>query len=1822
MSAFDDARTELATAQAAATAARATFSAARNAGRPDSKLDAALLRANASVAEAVTAFGALNDPRQSVEHLADTAPFVLFPVRLETRFGTRRSAADGKHPLVAGAAVGDAQQLWVRIYPDDCSIDTFEADLSATELSNVKRYWQNVWRAAGDEGRERAAWADLVAAHGSGRAGYLADTYQPSNPADQPARVAPSDEFLVVPTQAPLAAADATAVAQYWAAVWVANTAAELNAARAALDNAMGAAAADQLVADYVPFNLSDVPAPPDTTGSVSVKTVFLVFAADPPTKPASWTEAPHVDAFPDRFVVLGYRGGMQVAEALGAPITLPLYVGPDPSADPNDGIHPDGADLVVPHELKWMVDFDVAVAAGMGVVVDLTAADIEQGFDRLVVLGLSLAADAPTSAATLGELLAHHHTGRAGLSLIPQGSPAHNIAGAASAYTRLDDADQSFTDRRDAPLFDVTTDPKEAADGLCLATALGIAPSTFDAVHGAGGRDQLRARAMQRAMWPATLGYWLDKLLAPTFDDATVDAVRTYYTGYVRGRGALPAVRIGSQAYGVLLTTAFSRIGWLRETRAVGGEPFLTGLLRLLRVVQSDWTALEQGVSRVGGSGDAHQILLDILGLHPDSAEYFWRYSESLSELYNVFNLWGLGPQLWEAMTQLGLQISGIELLGHLGDPNPKPDLLQQAFFTESGLLKTVVDDRPSSETDSVRAYTDNGRNYLEWLADTAISSLDDIVAERGFTGDISPEALLYLYLRHAVLLGYYDSSYDLHRSAGFLNAAELAAMKPEPPFIHVDASAEASESRYAVLYKVEPRITGSPTQLVSDYIASNLTTLGEASDLADLIAAVRLLADAPTAELERLFAEHIDTCSYRLDSWLLGLATLQLEEMRRIALPGEQDHGTGTNAGGGAGCYLGAYAWVEDLRRSGSVLRPAQPSEDVAADFDPADPLMHDSANGGYIHAPSLPHARSAAVLRSGYLANASSANPNTMAVNLSSDRVRLALATLEGIRNGQSIGALLGYRFERGLHDSSGLAEVDKFIYPLRKKFPLVADSISSTTTPSDVPIEALEASNVLDGRKLIARIESSGVSGYPFGFGDLPAATAAEAGAIDAQVQAMLDVNDAIADVALAESVHQAVQGNFDRVAATLDAYGVGSFPPDPEVVQTPAPGIALTHRVAVHLAPGSTAPAGAGHRAIAEPAVEDWLAAVLPDPADVGATVTWTDPLDGTAHSLPVTLADLDLGALDTVALVRPDDLQAMTELDDRILRFVVATARPRFDAELHIEYRTPATTYSVFEVGALVRAVRALLTAARPLRPTDMLPTASARSSHNSAQFADRARIDEPRASLDTLLADLTAYLAPLQGLLADPVANRAALVDGVDAALDSAVELLERAASLGVPQAGWGFAYDWRHEAMRDLNDTIRVFVARCDTRLAAFDAAIASYDALPAATTDVVRFRDLQAAEAQVVVHLDPLPATPAAMRTALPDKRVALAAKRTAAEAVLATNHATFGAALAAAGTILPIDDVDPEPLDFTEFRDRAVTACGNLARAVAAVSAAAGATAAAVTAQLAVYAAATTDSDRVAALTAAAHALFGSGFHFVTDFALPTDQTAPWSDAAAAGTSGALLQYLRTTAGIRDPVAEWATGAARVRPVMHTWETIGLLAPAFRGVEPTLTPAQIPYQAGEPWFAMQFPPDFVLSTGRLLYTACHTQAFDATVHQCGLLIDEWTEVVPASTKDTGFTFQFDRPDNEPPQAILVVTPASGDGVWHWDDLTTALNETLDLAKLRAIEPAHIDPTPYSRLLPATVMAVTTHGISISTSLAAANGVLRSAEVMEGA
>ncbi|RSO03450.1 hypothetical protein DMH15_42595, partial [Streptomyces sp. WAC 06725] len=192
--------------------------------------------------------------------------------------------------------------------------------------------------------------------------------------------------------------------------------------------------------------------------------------------------------------------------------------------------------------------------------------------------------------------------------------------------------------------------------------------------------------------------------------------------------------------------------------------------------------------------------------------------------------------------------------------------------------------------------------------------------------------------------------------------------------------------------------------------------------------------------------------------------------------------------------------------------------------------------------------------AVLRAGYAANRTPDNPGAFAVNLSSERVRGALTILDGLRQGQSLGALLGYRFERGLHDRHGQAEVDQFISALRLRFPLLAGKIAQTAAdpqagPDD--IGQVEARNVIDGLALVRHLTREGVSQiYPFDIVGLPPADSGQLDALTAEAARLLDDNDAVADLAVAESAHQALAGNVERASATLDAYAKDGLPPEP------------------------------------------------------------------------------------------------------------------------------------------------------------------------------------------------------------------------------------------------------------------------------------------------------------------------------------------------------------------------------------------------------------------------------------------------------------------------------------------------------------------------------------------------------------------------------------------------------------------------------------------------------------------------------------------------
>ena len=153
----------------------------------------------------------------------------------------------------------------------------------------------------------------------------------------------------------------------------------------------------------------------------------------------------------------------------------------------------------------------------------------------------------------------------------------------------------------------------------------------------------------MQKALWPATLGHFMDSMMNPVFSPQVIEQTRHFFVRHVSGRGNIPAIRVGSQPYGILPATPYTQMKWLMVPPRVGlvstifDKAFLPQLYRILMDMDKTWTRLLRRVAYVGKKGDPHQLLLDIVGLHPESVELQKRYANSLKQIHNIYSISGI---------------------------------------------------------------------------------------------------------------------------------------------------------------------------------------------------------------------------------------------------------------------------------------------------------------------------------------------------------------------------------------------------------------------------------------------------------------------------------------------------------------------------------------------------------------------------------------------------------------------------------------------------------------------------------------------------------------------------------------------------------------------------------------------------------------------------------------------------------------------------------------------------------------------------------------------------------------------------------------------------------------------------------------------------------------------------------------------------------------------------------------------------------------------------------------------------------------------------
>ncbi|HKO95696.1 MAG TPA: hypothetical protein VJU86_01800 [Pyrinomonadaceae bacterium] len=1651
-------------------------------------------------------------PRNSLRSLNDGTPFLLFPVRLETIFVPVQSPQGLTHT-----------ELWVRIYPDDVAVQTHERILTDREVIAGELYWTELVTAEHlrDErdNRRRAGWRHLVDLFGGQRSAWIARQTKPSD----------FDLFA--------AAGDATTLPDLLRSLdpeFFEHLLARpdlSDATRTELQQAITANDGDafaRLAAEHHWFDLV----------SAVVRTIITGFPVHDLTKTDGWTRAPRTQVMPDRFVLLLFQtDGGTPREVIGNVIPDTLFVGPEP-LDPDAAFEQKNDLLVYGGAFDWMSDFDKAVAQGMGFRVTLSDEEA-RGFAKVFVLGVFLSASAQDSATLLEELVDSHQFSPKGFSIVPQGTPTNNTEQNGTGYSDNDPYDDlAFFTATDPPAFE-PADPKprrSQTDGRLLADALGIAYAPLQTVQHADQTDLLEAAAMGTALFPGTWGYWLRNWMAPVVTEQTARQTRTFFTRFVSGRGPLPAVRIGNQPYGILLTSDFSRWKYPESE----GDPFvlvgtsqeqfvfLRNLHGFLLKLEQIWEGIAGTLPFVGKTrSDSLDVLMNILGLHPTSVEFFQRIGYSTEYLRNLLSFKGQGRYATELASlvsampptaRLFLQNLGVERqIATVGEMKSLR-VLWQHYITALD-VPNLVENKPPSETKGLTV------NYIDFLAKA--ENVQKIITQD--LGGTPPSALLYLMLRNSILLQMHNGAYEWLEQRttfdpGLAQAATgttLAGVRASQPalskFELMAANVELAEPAHPI-----------PTMTVADWIWNGPTAAeAEASFLRQQKTALENLAGASTASLERCLVEHLDCCNYRLDAWQTGLFAQRLRAQR----------GTGDQRQ--TGIYLGAFGWVEKLRPSPKQFLTA---DNLPAPLRPTDnhPILEEdnvttspssglpgARQGGFVHAPSLNHAAAAALLRNAYLSHASPERAEMFSINLSSERVRRGEFVLEGMRNGQPIEALLGYQFERGLHDRTSesaarhdlqLLELNEFILPFRKAF--VFESREVVQAGTGTPAETIPPYNVVNGLKL-SQATLSAANGFGLS-GVLPPADLPDTdqgAAILAEQSALRDTLDAVKDLLMAENAFQLVRGNFDRVAAVSLAQKEAHIPPQLEVINTPrGTEFTFTNRVTLHFDnleaalpanypwPGSPTP-----RSRAETGMNKWLGPLLgATPEKIVCEAFWVETAeDATKHEPhPVSLADLAVQPIDFVWLVSlsVEETGGATELETRIAFHYRQTHNIGDEKIVRIEFNpetVPGNT-TLAQLFPLARQLRALLTESRALDASDFLPEAGGKDTaipvdENNPKGYDAGEL---RGRVESALNELSSLADSIDG----PTAPSVVLVFLKDPATPAFVGQL-------------GAAFTKLEEAKLTFTDSTQLRV-----------------DFSPA---DAETLHEKLRAVANFGIA-DAFP----------PESDLTSAA---ASAAVLARAHRV-------ARRLRRSDPAD-----------------GVLDRAGAILS--------------------QTTPDKsieqtVALLLSAGKILLGETFNWLPKFTCTNEIDL----ATAAGDRTKLLSHaLLAVPGTTEAevVEEWLQGLARVRRPLHRWEIVRTLADALNDVSLELQPVQVPYRANDSWLAVEFPkldpnntdPDdpvkkFGISRDTLSIAAHGNSAFQVGIRQSGVLLDDWTEEIPTASETTGISFRFNQPNAMPPQTMLLAVTPEQTGSWDWDDLVGILSDTLRRAKRRAVEPAQLE------------------------------------------
>jgi hypothetical protein len=1048
----------------------------------------------------------------------------------------------------------------------------------------------------------------------------------------------------------------------FWEQCWRAGGVAddEANAWRQ-LAERYGAPRAGWIARVLRPTNPGDrPPAPVPSELPLSPPPAFPAVAMAPAGEDAAWRRAPLARLLPDHWIAVAYHQGAIALTAVGRDIVMPLAVGPDPSPDtPLADVGDD--ELAIDPGMRWMVDFEEAEARGMGLRMMLEPTQVAVGIELLLVFGVRGTLPAAKAARELGRLLdAHHYTD--GLAFLRFGAPTNNTAELRSAFSSADPGAASSYASEIAP---ATAAAEAGSNARVLAATLGLPDDALGRVTNAGASTERDARSMNAALWPVTWGYYLTNMVGFEGTGLTVgmvDWARRHFIDNVRGGGPLPAIRCGRQPYGLLPVTSLDL--WQPPAgEEVAHAPLVWLRTQLQRLRDNVWRPRLRQVPRLGNTDEPNEVVGQIMRTEALSSSYAIRplMGRHYVQHLRAFIREDLAANGWIALQET-LAVGILQRLNFSG----RPRLFRCVYGDFSWPIRV-----PLVQAGEVSARRPLEPNYIAALL--AEPRIDDIAENHVQAGEGA--SLLHALLRHALLLEYVGAGAAILASAG----ASLPALLRDAELIDLVGGAPPTLTWRRQLDQRAAAVTGNLT--IRQHLESPAGLQGPvAESLREHREALGWLQGRDSEALQNLMQTTIDLASHRLDAWITSFATQRLAALR---------------ARHPEGVFVGAYGWVENFhgRGLGTPLQTLPPDE--------PGPLFAQPGDTGFIHAPSITQAATAALLRNAHLGHDGVAQADApLAIDLSSRRLRLARWLLDGVRQGQPLGALLGYRFERRLHELQLDVEIARF----RRIAPLVAGKLETT----DLPAESIAANNVVDGLRLFEKWRSDRASLLPVN------------AALEGELDALGEAIDAASDALAAESAYQVVRGNPSRIASSLSAITQGEAAvPELDVGRTPRTGTALTHRMALLFTGPPAAPPGWGApltsmRARVEPILNGWAARLFGNPRKLRCVVERLDDGDEVLETIEVPLSELKLAPIDVVYSVDASPRGAgASVLEQRLLYHLRHRAGGVGDAaRLQVRQGRPpdAPPGDLFlsDVIQQARALRRLLTGARSLDATDL----------------------------------------------------------------------------------------------------------------------------------------------------------------------------------------------------------------------------------------------------------------------------------------------------------------------------------------------------------------------------------------------------------------------------------------------------------------------------------------------------------------------------------